>query len=354
MGRDLEKELQECVFRAHRESTPLAIRGGGSKDFYGREITGETLSTKQHGGILDYHPTELVITARAGTSLEEIQTTLADQNQMLGFEPPLFSPFATLGGAIATGLAGPRRPYAGSVSDFVLGMKVLTGKGEILRFGGQVIKNVAGFDVSRLMVGAMGCLGVILEVSLKVLPGPLRETTVRLEHERPDESLELINSLARKPLPVSAACWIGGVTRLRLSGSDAGVDSATRQIGGEVDDQGAMFWDSVRQHSHEFFQNSEQVVRGSVAPATPVNCPQTPQLIDWGGAVRWVCGDQDKSGFDQHIRSHRGHVTRFRNADRAREVFDPIDPAMMKYHQRLKNAFDPDRILNPGRMYADL
>lgn len=354
MAGNIEEELRECVVRARRESAPLAIRGGGSKDFYGREITGQTFSLRQHAGILDYQPTELVITARAGTPLQEVQTALADRNQMLGFEPPLFSPSATLGGIIATGLAGPRRPYAGSVSDFVLGLKVLTGKGEILRFGGQVIKNVAGFDVSRLMVGAMGCLGVILEVSLKVLPIPLRETTVRLEHGRADQSLELMSSLARKPLPVSAACWVGGATRLRLSGTDAGVDSAIRRIGGEVDDQGGLFWDSVREHSHEFFQGGNPLVRGSVAPATPWICPQTPQLMDWGGAVRWVCGTGDKIEFDRYVRSHRGHVTRFRNVDRTGEVFGPIDSVRMKYQQRLKDAFDPDRILNPGRMYADL
>ena len=354
MAGNIEEELRECVVGARRESTLLAIRGGGGKDFYGREITGQTFSTRQHAGILDYQPTELVMTARAGTSLQEIQTALAGRDQMLGFEPPLFSPSATLGGAIATGLAGPRRPYAGSVSDSVLGLKVLTGKGEILRFGGQVIKNVAGFDVSRLMVGAMGCLGVILEVSLKVLPVPLRETTVRLEHERADQSLELINSLARKPLPVSAACWVGGETRLRLSGSAAGVDSAIRQIGGEVDDHGALFWERVREHSHEFFHGGGPLVRGSVAPATPVICPQTPQLLDWGGALRWVCGTEGKSEFEQQVRSHRGHVTRFRNADRTGQVFGPIDSVMMKYHQRLKDAFDPERILNPGRMYAEL
>ena len=354
MAGNIEEELRERVIRARRESTPLVIRGGGSKDFHGREITGQTLSTRQHAGILDYQPTELVMTARAGTLLQEIQTALAGQNQMLGFEPPLFSPSATLGGAIATGLAGPRRSYAGSVSDFVLGLKVLTGKGEILRFGGQVIKNVAGFDVSRLMVGAMGCLGVILEVSLKVLPAPLRETTVRLEHDQAAPSLEFMNSLARKPLPVSAACWVNGETRLRLSGSIAGVDSAIRQIGGEVDDQGGWFWERVREHSHEFFHGGHPLVRGSVAPATPVICPQTPQLMDWGGAVRWVCGSGDQSEFERQVRSRRGHVIRFRNADRTGQVFDPVEPVMMKYHQRLKDAFDPDRILNAGRMYADL
>ncbi len=354
MAGNIEEELQERVVRARRESTPLAIRGGGSKDFYGREITGQPFSIRRHAGILDYQPTELVITARAGTSLQEIQAALADRNQMLGFEPPLFAPSATLGGAIAAGLAGPRRPYAGSVSDFVLGLKVLTGKGEILRFGGQVIKNVAGFDVSRLMVGAMGCLGVVLEASLKILPLPLRETTVRLEHDRAAESLEFMNALARKPLPVSAACWVDGVTRLRLSGSDAGIESALRWIGGEADDQGAVFWDSVREHSHEFFEGGIPLVRGSVAPATPVICPQTPQLMDWSGAVRWVCGTGDHSEFDQQVRSRRGHVTRFRNADRSGEVFGPVDSVRMKYHQRLKDAFDPDRILNPGRMYADL
>ncbi len=354
MTGNIEEELQQRVVRAREESTPLAIRGGGSKDFYGREITGQEFVVQQHTGVLDYQPTELVITARAGTSLREIQETLADHNQMLGFEPPSFAPSATLGGAIATGLAGPRRPYAGSVSDFVLGMKLLTGTGEILRFGGKVIKNVAGFDVSRLMVGAMGCLGVVLEVSLKVLPMPLRETTVKLEHREAGESLEFMTALARKPLPVSAACWVGGVTWLRLSGTDTGVDSAIRQIGGEMDGQEGSFWHSIREHSHGFFQDDGLLLRGSVAPATPVICPQTPQLMDWGGAVRWVCGAGDDSEFERQVRGHRGYVTRFRNADRSGRVFGPVDSVRMKYQQRLKDAFDPRRILNPGRMYAGL
>ncbi len=354
MAGNIEEELRERVVRARRESAPLAIRGGGSKDFYGRQIIGQTFPVWQHAGILDYQPTELVITARAGTSLQEVQTTLADCNQMLGFEPPLFAPSATLGGVIATGLAGPRRPYAGSVSDFVLGLKVLTGKGELLRFGGQVIKNVAGFDISRLMVGAMGCLGVILEASLKVLPMPLRETTIKLEHDQAGEFVKFMTALARKPLPVSAACWVGGVTWLRLSGTDTGVDSAIRRIGGEVDDQGDLFWDGVREHSHEFFQGGSPLLRGSVAPATPVICPQTPQLMDWGGAARWICGAGDDSEFERQVRYHRGHVTRFRNVDRSGQVFGPVDSVNMKYQQRLKDAFDPHRILNPGRMYADL
>ncbi len=351
---NIEEQLRDCIVRARAQSTALAIRGGGSKDFYGREINGQILSTLKHDGIVDYQPTELVITARAGTPLQEIQTILAGRNQMLGFEPPMFSPSATLGGVIATGLAGPRRPYAGSASDFVLGLKVLTGKGEILRFGGQVIKNVAGFDVSRLMVGAMGCLGAILEVSLRVLPLPSRETTLILEHERAEESLDLMSSLARKPLPVSAACWVAGVTRLRLSGTDAGVGAAVGQIGGEVDDRGGVFWHNVREQSHEFFQADGSLLRASVAPATPVICPQIPQLIDWGGALRWAYGAADNSEFEQQVRSRRGHVTRFRNADRSGRVFGAVDAVKMKYHQRLKDAFDPDRILNPGRMYADL
>ena len=354
MTGNVEEELRERVVRARAESTALAIRGGGSKDFYGRQPDGQILSTGRHSGIVDYQPTELVITARAGTCLQEIRATLAERNQMPGFEPPLFSPAATLGGAIATGLAGPRRPYAGSVSDFVLGLKALSGKGEILRFGGQVIKNVAGFDVSRLMVGAMGCLGVILEASLRVLPTPPRETTVGLEHDRAEESLQFMNTLAREPLPVSAACWVAGVTRLRLSGTDAGVDAARRRIGGEVDDQGDVFWDSIREHSHEFFHGDGPLLRGSVAPATPMICPQTRQLIDWGGALRWVCGAADNREFERQVVSYRGHVTRFRSADRSGEVFIPLDAVNMKYYQRLKQAFDPDRALNPGRMYADL
>ena len=383
---NIEGQLQQQVLAARQSSTPLAICGGNSKTFYGREIVGQPISVAQHSGVIDYHPTELVITARAGTTLREIMALLEKNNQMLGFEPPLFSDSATLGGAIASGLSGPSRPFSGPVNHFVLGVKVLSGRGEVLRFGGQVIKNVAGFDVSRLLVGCLGCLGILLEISLKVVPKPATELTIILHHADADAAIVLMNTLAGKPLPISAAAWVAGKTRIRLSGSKAGVTAARQAIGGKVDAEGAAFWTGIREQTHGFFKVNRAgnrsgrqldrplLLRSSVAPATKMFCQNKRQLIDWGGGLRWYsCAERDDNDgrsrascardlhavhgnnvqeFEDAVKSAQGHVTRFRNGDRKSEVFAPLPDMILKFHHRLKNQFDPDGILNPGRMYG--
>ena len=351
---DIEKQLQAQVVDAMQSGKPLAITGGESKSFYGRKIVGEPILIGPHSGVVDYHPSELVITARAGTPLTEIIELLDQNNQMLGFEPPQFSRFATLGGAIAAGLSGSIRPYSGSVNHFVLGLKVLTGHGEILRFGGRVIKNVAGFDVSRLMVGSMGCLGILLEISLKVVPKPVAEQTVIIEHADPDESITLMNQLAGKPIPISGASWVNGETRIRISGSDVAVDEARRSIGGGRDSHGNEFWLAINNQTHEFFHNAPMLLRGSVTPGSKMFCAAKNQLIDWGGGLRWTVCDEVDSAFEQAVNGVDGHLTCFRNGDRKSEVFAALPSAIMKFHQNLKNQFDPTRILNPGRMYAEL
>ena len=355
MSGDTEVLLQEKVLAAKQLAAPLAITGGGSKAFYGREIVGDPVSVTDHSGVIDYHPTELVITARAGTPLREITKLLDENDQMLGFEPPAFSGSATLGGTIATGLSGPARPFSGSAHHFVLGIKVLNGHGQVLQFGGRVIKNVAGFDVSRLMVGALGCLGVLLEISLKVVPKPVSELTVVLDHADADEGIALMNSLAGKPTPISAAAWIDGQTRIRLSGSKAGVKEAVELIGADVDPLGLYFWAGVREQTHEFFKENQLLLRGSVAPATSWFCKDQPQLIDWGGGLRWFScaapvGKHEKE-FEFAVQAAGGHLMRFRNGDREGEVFAQLPATIMKFNQRLKNDFDPERILNRGRMY---
>ena len=349
--------MQQQVADALHSSTQLAIQGGNSRAFYGREVVGEPFQVGGYQGVVDYHPTELVVTAKAGTPLAELEEGLAENNQMLGFEPPSESGHSTLGGAIATGLSGPGRPYSGSAQDFVLGVKILAGDGTVMNFGGQVIKNVAGFDVSRLMVGANGCLGVLLEVSLKVIPRPAFEMTLCLEYGKADDAVMRMNELAGKPLPVTAASWFDGVMRIRLSGSESGVKSAQSRIGGDEDQHGAPHWRSIRDQSHPFFQRDDLITRISVKPSQAVY-DDVPVLVDWGGAMRWYCGDAAASALEMAAASqgghHDGNVSQYRNGDRRGEVFVKPDSAIMKFHHRLKDAFDPGRIFNPGRMYAEL
>ena len=345
--------LQEQVLAAARGGQSLEIRGSGSKAFYGREPAGQVLSPVVHAGIIDYQPAELVMTARAGTALAEIRKTLAENGQMLGFDPPMFDSAGTLGGAVAAALSGPSRPYLGSVQDFVLGCQMLTGEGKVMRFGGKVIKNVAGFDVSRLMAGSLGCLGVILEISMKVVPLPKSQKTVAFEQPM-GQAIQFMNTIAGRPLPLTAACWYDGKTRMRFSGSSAGVDAAIAEIGGDLDDSGSNFWDATRDHTYPFFSQPGRLLKASVTPATPGFDDETAQLIEWGGARRWAWGQDSEEAFSTQVRAHGGHVTVFRGGDRSGEVFPPLDPAVMKIHQRLKTQFDPKRIFNPGRMYGNL
>jgi glycolate oxidase FAD binding subunit len=350
--------LQEKVRAAKQLSAPLAITGGGSKAFYGREIIGEPISVSDHCGVIEYHPTELVITARAGTPLREIAKLLDENDQMLGFEPPEFSDSATLGGTIAAGLSGPARPFSGSAHHFVLGVKVLNGHGQVLQFGGRVIKNVAGFDVSRLMVGALGCLGILLEISLKVVPKPASEVTMVLDHADADEGIILMNSLAGTPTPISAAAWVDGQTRIRLSGSKAGVKEAAARMDADVDPLGSDFWAEVRKQTHVFFKQKQLLLRGSVAPATNWFCKDKSQLIDWGGGLRWFSSaapvGKHEEEFESAVQAAGGHLMRFRNGDRKAEVFGQLPATIMKFNQRLKKEFDPERILNRGRMYKNI
>ena len=352
MSGDIENDLQQQVCDANRDAKPLQIIGGGSKNFYGREPLGSPLYIKDHNGIINYDPAELVVTARAGTRLLDLEKTLADNGQRFGFEPPRFNKASTIGGVVASGLAGPRRPYAGAVRDFVLGVKILHGNGDIMRFGGEVMKNVAGFDIARLMSGAMGVLGVLLEVSVRVVPRTKAEITLHLQHENPSDATALFNRLATQPLPLSAAAWCDGVTRIRLSASNDGVRNAMRKIGGEADDDGDKFWSQLRDHRLPFFDD-ETLLRASIPPAAEINLPEgATQLIDWGGAQRWIIGEVNVNALRKLVTENGGHVTCFRrqNAD----PFQPLNPALHALHKRLKNAFDPAAILNRGRLYPDL
>ncbi len=351
---NMEQSLQERVIIAAADRRPLNITAGNTKSFLGRAAQGEALDVSGHRGVLSYEPKELVITARAGTPLREIEAVLAEKGQMLPFEPPLFGDAATLGGTIAAGLSGPRRPYAGSARDFVLGARVLNGKGEILRFGGEVMKNVAGYDVSRLMTGAMGTLGVLLDISLKVLPIPASEITLVSSSDTPS-AIKRFNELAGRPIPVSAAACDGERAYVRLSGAQTAVDAARKALGGDLFEEGDAFWQQrIREQGHAFFQGETPLWRLSVPPGAPGVSFQRKCLIDWGGALRWVRSDKDPDEIFRSVAEIGGHATLFRGGNREGRIYQPMPGPLMTIHQRLKRAFDPQGLFNPGRLYAEL
>jgi len=345
--------LQSQVQQAAKEGRALNIVGAGSKSFLGRYSSGARLDVSKHCGIIEYDPRELVITARAGTPLQEIEQTLADNKQMLAFEPPHFGENATLGGTIAAGLSGPRRPYAGAARDFVLGCKLLNGKGEIMQFGGQVMKNVAGYDVSRLMAGAYGTLGVMLELSLKVLPRPAATVTLFNECSEAD-AIQFMSGLLSKALPVDASCYYKGQSYVRISGSEQSVIEAQKRLLGERLSQRSYFWQRLREHELSFFNSDKPLWRIMVKPATASLPIDGEWLLDWGGGQRWLYSDADASTIRNIVQQHGGHVSLFRGGDRNSDVFQPLAKSMQLLQQRIKTSFDPDSLFNPGRMYAEI
>jgi glycolate oxidase FAD binding subunit len=346
---------RERIRAAAATQAPLRIVGGGSKDFYGQELCGERFDTGAYRGIVDYDPTELVVTARCGTPLAEVERTLGDAGQMLAFEPPYFGPGATLGGCIAAGLSGPRRPYAGAVRDVVLGVRLLDGRGDDLSFGGRVMKNVAGFDVSRLIAGSLGTLGVILEVSLKCLPRPKAEASVALEMTDA-QALGRFSEWSSLPLPLSATCWHANRLAVRLSGAASAVAAAVARIGGEPLPDADAFWTGVRDQTHPFFTEPRtELWRASVRASAPQPEAGGEPLIEWGGALRWFNAATPDNGPALRVwaRQHGGHATLFRAEDKSAGAFQPLPPALLALHQRLKAALDPAGVLNPRRMYAE-
>ena len=348
------KSLAERIRAAGASGTRLRIRGGGTKDFYGGPLEGEVLDTQVYAGIVDYEPNELVITARAGTSLSAIESAMRARGQMLAFEPPRFAPGGTLGGAIASGLSGPRRPYAGAVRDAVLGVKVLDGAGEHLTFGGRVMKNVAGFDVARLQTGALGTLGVITEVSLRCMPMTRDETTISFECSA-DEAIRRVNEWGGQPLPLSATCYHGGRLMVRLSGALPAVQAAAIKLGGRGEADAEAYWPMVRDHAHAFFADAAKsgvpLWRMSVRSTAPYTDLGGEQMVEWGGALRWLVAKDrvDASRVRAWAASQGGHATLFRGGDRAAGVFHPLDPALALVHRKLKAVFDPQGVFNNGR-----
>jgi len=345
---NIVEHFQETVRAAARDKRPLRIRGGGNKDFYAYKLEGEPLDVSGYRGIIDYEPSELVLTARAGTPLSEIESTLAEGGQMLACESPYFGPSATLGGCVASGFSGPRRVSAGSVRDFVLGTRVLNSAGEDLRFGGQVMKNVAGFDVSRLMAGSFGTLGLILEASLKVLPRPEEEATLRFQMDEAT-AIATMNRWAGQPLPISATCYTDGALTVRLSGSKLGVDAAKAKLGGDTASDGQAFWRAVREHTLEAFRGT--LWRLSIKSTAPSIALPGRQVVEWNGSLRWISTAAPAEQVFEVAREAGGHATRFRGS--SGQPIMRLDAGVLGLHKRLKAALDPHSIFGPHRLHAE-
>ena len=366
------------VQMAASDRVPLDIRGGGTKAFYGGEPVGEPLDLRALTGVSSYEPSELVVTVRAGTPLATLEATLAEQGQCLPFEPPRFAAavtaggsaggtsvgtaFGTVGGMVASGLAGPARAAVGGLRDYVLGATLINGRAELLTFGGQVMKNVAGYDVSRVLAGSMGIFGVICEVSLKVLPVAPATVTLRLEMDAPT-AIRRLNEWGGQPLPLNASAWWDGMLVLRLSGAVAAVKAAQDLIGGELIAPAAAlpFWQGLRDHSDEFFDGAARAVDGgaglwrlSVPATAPALKLSGEQLLEWGGAQRWICTSAPAQTLREAAAAVGGHAVLFRSRDKSAGTWAPLKPPLDRIHRELKAAFDPQRIFNPGRLVPGL
>lgn len=344
----------EQIRQAGAEGAALEIRGGGSKRFYGQAPQGKLLDTRGYSGVVAYEPTELVITARSGTPLDELEAVLAEKGQFLAFEPPHFGA-ATIGGSVAAGLSGPRRQAVGAARDFLLGVQVIDGRGELLTFGGQVMKNVAGYDVARLMCGSLGTLAVLAEVSLKVLPQPVAEASLRFEMDQAT-ALRRLNEWGGQPLPISASFWCQGVLTVRLSGARAAVEAASSRLGGEILEggEGGALWLAVREQQHPFFAGETPLWRLSLPSDAPVLALAGEAAVEWGGAERWLCSAAAASEIRAAASAAGGHATLFRGGDKAAGVFQPLAGPLATIHKRLKQSFDPAAVFGRGRLYPDL
>ncbi|MFY3385538.1 glycolate oxidase subunit GlcE [Paracidovorax sp. MALMAid1276] len=366
-------QIAERVRAAAADQTPLRIRGGGTKDFHGLALHGEVLDTRAMSGIVSYEPSELVVTVRAGTPLAELEDLLARHGQCLPFEPPHFarSPgaAATVGGMVAAGLSGPARASVGAVRDYVLGVALLNGRAEPLRFGGQVMKNVAGYDVSRLMVGAWGTLGLITEVSLKVLPVAPGEATLRFDAINQADALRKLHAWGGQPLPLNASCWVHdgrseGTLYVRLRGAVAAVEAACKSMGGTRLDNATVApdWVACREQTLPWFADraaepGHALWRLSVPPTAPVLALPggAHPLVEWHGALRWVQAPEAAGDTLRELANAVGgsasvFIAAHAHVESAEGHFDLKSAALAQIHQRLKHSFDPAGIFNPGRV----
>lgn len=347
---DLSRDVIEQVRCAIVDQSPLDIVGGNSKPFFGGKRTGRALDVNSHSGVVSYEPEELVLTARAGTPVKEIQQMLFEQGQMLPSAPPEFDGRATLGGTLACNLSGPSRPWSGSFRDHVLGIRLINGRAEHLRFGGQVMKNVAGYDVSRMQAGAMGIYGVITEISCKVLP--LLPVHVTLTNTMlASDAIEFMNQWAGKVTLLTSACWLNGRVYLKLSGVEAAIDVVVSQWQGDEHDNN--LWRDLREQQLPFFVSDKPIWRFSVKSSAPHFLPEADWLIDWGGSQRWLSGNYSLAELEPLANQAGGHVCLYRahHWERGTEIFHSPDTVTKALMLRLKDAFDPHRIFNRGRLY---
>ena len=369
--------LIDRVREAASTGRRLRVQGGGSKDFYGEAARGEPLSTSELRGILSYEPSELVITALAGTPLAELEAALAEKGQVLAFEPPHFGAHATVGGMVAAGLAGPARASVGGVRDYVLGASLINGRAELLSFGGQVMKNVAGYDVSRLLAGSLGTLGVITGLSLKVLPRAPAEATLACAGLAHEPALALLHRWGGQPLPLHASCWVHDDTGtpaedflfVRLRGAHAAVQAAQGRMSADARAAGARVslldpqqaradWAACREHTLPFFRPPAAGLclwRLSVPQTTPVLDLPAPVLIEWQGGLRWLWAPASAAAtLRQAAARVGGHATLFRGdaSDKAVGVFSPLAPAQRRIQLALQRQFDPQGVFDAGRLFG--
>ncbi|QWD65873.1 glycolate oxidase subunit GlcE [Polynucleobacter sp. MWH-Aus1W21] len=370
--------FREQILNAAKNKTSLSIEGGGTKSWYGNPNNYAKLDTRSYSGILEYQPEELVITACAGTPLKEIEAALKEKNQVLAFEPPHFGENATFGGAIAAGLAGPGRITVGNFRDFVLGARILDGKGQDLSFGGKVMKNVAGYDVSRLLPGSLGTLALLLEASVKVLPKPAATATLRCQISQ-ENALKVLNEWAGQPLPLSASCWIGstkggdGELTFRLAGAAAAVKAAiplmsslvnATELNAEVAED---FWNNLREQKLSPFNNldTDQTLYRLALPAAcgpiAISGADDEIILEWHGQQRWIKAPGAEATFaaiKAIANSHGGHATRFRqgaNVDPSYQRFTLLteqahSKALESVQERLRSAFDPAGVFATKRL----
>jgi glycolate oxidase FAD binding subunit len=349
---DCSNEIVSTIQDAFHEKSKLQLCAGSTKQFYGRSINAKPISLAEHTGIIEYEPSELYLTARSGTLLSEIEDEVAAQNQILPCEPPYYGSTATLGGTIACGLAGPRRVSDGDVRDCILGSEIINGKGEKLRFGGKVMKNVAGYDVSRLMCGALGTLGIIMTVSMRLLPKPEKEQTIALSVDY-ETALNKLNRWANTPLPITASFYDGNELFVRLSSSESAIDACKKSIGGELTDTKHLLWNNIKEHQHNFFNTQKPLWRISVPPNTQkLNLPGN-NVMEWNGALRWYSCEADAETIRTEVERAGGHATLFKG-DITDQIFHPLSKPSMKIHKKLKHVFDPAGILNPEKMFAGI
>ena len=353
MSNDISNNLLKQISIAFNDKTPLRISAGNSKTFYGNHVNAQAINTLEHKGITEYQPSELVVTVRSGTLLSELESELKANKQMLAFEPPQHSEEATIGGIVACGLSGPRRAACGSVRDFVLGTTIINGRAEKCRFGGQVMKNVAGYDAARLMVGAQGTLGVLLDISLKILPVNESEISLKINTEL-SHAIKNLQQWTQQGLPVTASCFFKNTLYLRLGSTHSAVKQSLNTINNNFDTEeiDEAFWLSIKNQTHDFFTNAN-LWRCSHQMATRFYGDTDKQLLEWNGALRWINSEKDLYATAD---KHNGHAQRYplTNSNETTDIFQPLQPGVLKIHKRLKQAFDPENILNPGRLYADL